>query len=253
MEQFSKVVEHLQAAYIAGTGNPDIGPADGRMSRIGALIVEMGGPQAFFESQRQANIVRETVGPTAQKKTQSIRKPSATLLNANENPVLSNRIELRGVAGNPDKGYSAADAVTQFSEAVKKTGVASDYKIRGNARQTEIPEEAIEELNERSSNALGDSEFRIKRDFAEVVEKHFEAMELAHQTGEEDLGMLESEFAEDTRLLNETDYTGKAPKYVADNYSLGQIEATLNHLGIDFDPSMSPKQKAAHLVKSAKV
>lgn len=227
MEQFTEVVKHLQAAYIAGTGNPDIGPADGRMSRVGALIVELGGTQAFFEAQRQANIQRENTPQTPQKKTPltpTVRKPSASLMNAKENPVLQNMSGKPGVAGNPDKPFS-------------------------NAKEVKLPE---------NPKWAGESGGIDKLTFKEVTltsvtaddGKHREAMQLTETPGE--IAMLENEHAELIRHLTPNDYSGKTPKYVAEKFSLEQIEATLKELGIVSAPGRSVKGKAADLINSGK-
>lgn len=247
MEQFTEVVKHLQAAYIAGTGNPNIGPADGRMSRIGALIVELGGTQAFFEAQRQANVQRENSPQTPQKKsplTPMERKPSARLMDASANPVLQNMSGKAGVAGNPDKPLSNAKQVeVPKHDLLNPSGeyIPTDIVMGKNPKWMKGESGGIGKLTFKEVDFSSDME-----DF----DKEREAMQLTETPGE--IAMLESEFEENTRLLTEVDYKGKTPKYVAENYSLEQIEETLKSLGIGFGPAMSVKQKAAHLVKSIK-
>lgn len=228
MEQFSEVTKHLQAAYIAGTGNPDIGPADGRMSRIGALIVETGGVQAFHQAQREANIAREETAPTVQKKSQRERKPSAVLLNASENPVLQNQSAKPVVAGNPDKGFTLSTTIPKGDAKQGKSVPPSNAVPVKNALAEMMQSEeakAFQAAKSHDSEVLRELDAYLGQD---VVEEHTNL----------------------TRILSPDEYEGKTPKYVADSFTLQQIEATLNALGIDFDPIKSAKQKAKILIDS---
>ena len=239
MEQYQKVVEHLKAAYIAAAGDSSIGVASGHTTQIGNLIVTLGGPQALFQAQRQANVARETIEPHFQKKTPMERKPSATLLNANENQVLSNQIGSSVVASNANKGNAIQ------VEMPETMYVGTDRK----------PEEIWTPTGGLLANAAP-----TKNALAELMESeeklpgytHAELMELASQSNEGDLEMLEMEYARNTGILSPDDYSGKTPKYLVDKYSQSQMEATLNHLGVKYPPEASAKQKARFLIESTK-
>ena len=242
MEQFSEVTKHLQKAYIAAAGNPNIGMGSGHTTNIGNLIVAMSGPQALFEAQRQANVVKEEIAPTVQKKSQRERKPTAYLMNASENPVLQNKTKLPVVAGN-----------------AKQVPVPSNAVPGKNTLAEMMESEESKELNERISNALEGSEFRMAKVFGEAPAKNHDSEVLKEFAGEpEDSKTIyegyeliaKSNFVEGVRILNLDEYEGKTPKYVADNYSQEQIEKTLTFLEIDFDPTKSAKQKAKILIDS---
>ena len=243
MEQFSEVTKHLQAAYIAAAGNPNIGMGSGHTTNIGNIIVAMAGPQALFEAQRQANVVKEETAPTAQKKSQRERKPTAYLMNASENPVLQNQSANPVVAGNPDKGFTLSTTIQKGDAKqgksvppsnavpVKNFMIVEDHSDSGTGMIIDLGEPA----KSHDSEVL--KEFAGEPEDSKTI---YEGYEL----------IAKSNFVEGVRILNLDEYEGKTPKYVADNYSQEQIEKTLTFLEIDFDPTKSAKQKAKILIDS---
>lgn len=179
MEQFKEVLEHLRSAYIAGAGNTDIGLADGRVSRIGALIVEIGGASELLDAQRRAGVVREQFDPIPEKKTLSERKPAASLMQAGLNPVALNQA---------------------LRQSIRVMGAVG-------------------------SDGLMEKE-------AAVTPKALPLSEAG--------------------WLTEVDYKGMSGSAIAGKFSVEQIEATLNYLGINFDPANRAKQKANALLQATK-
>ena len=156
------------------------------------------------------------------------RKPSASLMNARENPVLQNMSGKPGVAGNPDKPL-------------------------GNAKEVKLPENPKWFPREDESSEIDKLTFKevsLSGDMADF-DKHREAMQLTETDSYLGQDIVE-DFKENTRLLTEADYKGKTPKYVAENYSLEQIEKTLKELGIQSAPGRSVKGKAADLINGTK-
>jgi hypothetical protein len=161
------------------------------------------------------------------------------LMNASANPVLQNQKRSSVVAGNPDKPFSNAKQVRlpdeEMNRDLKNLGLKIENKFAAPTK----------------GKTHMEAEFEIADEVVEAFDKHREAMQLTETDSYLGQDIVE-EFEENTRLLTEADYKGKTPKYVAENFSQHQIEETLKSLGIDFDPAMSVKQKAAHLVKSVK-